>query len=446
MGSSGNSFGAKRLRRAVFGTAGLKFFYLATQFATGVLLARLLGAETLGVYAFYFAVIQVIAIVAQAGFPLYLVRAVARARESNDIAGGTALTASAICVVIFVSFLIYGALYCLKDIFAVEWFVNNSEFYSAVYLILPLAMIPTIAGALKGAGKIIQGQIPDLAVRPILFFFLVGGIYYLGSAVTVAEVFYVQFLALLVALVVALFSLSLEMKFFGRQALVSVRPIRALKSGSVYLLLAGAQVINYQTSVLLLGILASPTEVGLYRVGLQVSDALGVVLFAVSAVIAPQIARFHAREDWASVQRLVVISHRAAAAALLPFTLLAVFYGEEMLVLILGADYQGASEALTILVLGKLFYATVGFSGIALSMLGRPGVAAVVTFSSLLVNILLGLLLVPDYGAIGAAISTALSLLIVNVVSLRWMRSRTGRGFSAFARIKSAVKDSKFNE
>jgi len=307
-------------------------------------------------------------------------------------------------------------------------------------------MIPTIAGALKGAGKIFRGQTPDLAVRPVLFLIFLIGLFFLAPAYTLSEIFLFQFLALFVALVYALFSLNMEVKIFGSESLGAIHPVRALKDGSVYLLLAGAQVINYQASVLLLGVLAAPSEVGLYRVGLQISDGLGVVLFAISAVIAPQIARFHAKEDWDAVQRLVVTSHRAAAAFLLPFAVLVAWYHQEILILLFGNEYQDASEALVILVLGKLFYSTVGFSGIALSMLGRPGVAAVVTLSTLLANILLGLLFVPNYGAMGAAISTTLSLFVVNMVSLRWMRAKTGRGFSAFACIQGVVKDVKLHE
>src|SRR5690606_35627082 len=63
-----------------------------------------------------------------------------------------------------------------------------------------------------------------------------------------------------------------------------------------YLLLAGTQILNSQIDILMIRIVASQVQVVLYRVALQMSDGLGVVLFAISVVIAPRVARLYAQD------------------------------------------------------------------------------------------------------------------------------------------------------
>jgi len=199
------------------------------------------------------------------------------------------------------------------------------------------------------------------------------------------------------------------------------------------MLLSGAQVLNYHTGVVVLGILTSQEDVGLYRVAVQVADGLGMVLIAIAATITPHLARLHARGDWAGLQKVLVNCHRAGVAVLLPAAVMLAIKGETILALVFGPAYTAAARTMAILVLGKTAYASVCFSGAALSMFGLASVATLTTAIAALANVALNLLLVPRLGLEGAAIASAVSSLTTTSVCIAWMRVRYGIGFSAFA-------------
>lgn len=186
----------------------------------------------------------------------------------------------------------------------------------------------------------------------------------------------------------------------------------------------------------MLGVLTTQEQTGLYRVAVQVIDGLGIVLFAISAAIAPQLARLHAQTDWPSIQRILVYSHRAAVLVILPAALVIAGFGRELLTLVFGEEFSAAAGALEILALGKVAYASVGFAGLALSMLGHAGAAAIITLATVMINITLNLYLIPHYGIEGAAVATVVSTFSVNVASQVWIRQVFSRNFSAFALIR----------
>ena len=66
------------LLRGVLGSGVLKIFHTLLILATAILLARTLGPEGYGIYAFAYALATLIAIPAQMGLPTLVVREVAR--------------------------------------------------------------------------------------------------------------------------------------------------------------------------------------------------------------------------------------------------------------------------------------------------------------------------------------------------------------------------------
>jgi len=271
-------------------------------------------------------------------------------------------------------------------------------------------------------------------IKPVLLVTALSAVHLFRVPLAVSDALNIQILAALCALFAALLSLRTYMPA-GPWRQTPSAMLREARESRHFLLLAGGQVLNYQTNMLLLGVLASPTEVGLYRVALQLVDGLGIAMLAISVVIAPQLARLHAKDDWGKIQRVLVLSHRAAVVVMLLPVGVILMFGSSLLELIYGTEYVAAQTALSILSVGKIMYATVGFSGLALGMLGRPGFAAVITFTTVGSNMLLGLLLIRPFGVQGAAVAAAVSMFAANTYALLWLNKQSGRGFAAFSRL-----------
>ncbi len=423
-----------QLLRGSLGSAGIKAIYFLVQFSVGVILARVLGPKALGIYAFIMALVHLFVVLSQFGFPAFLVRSIAVNRSSGNYAELKGLILGAGQIVLILSLLL--------SFMAFLWLVRPGQTTNDIYasaLIVALLLLPflsltaTFSGATRGLGNVIISQLPESIIRPTIFLILLLLIVRLGATLEAKEALMTYACSALIAMAS---SMILLRHCLSREIWLATPIIKHrewMRQSFPFLLLAGAQVLNHHIDVLMLGVMTAQEQVGLYRVAIQVADGLGITLFAISVVIAPQLARLHALSDWSRIQKVLVYSHRGGALVMLPLGVTLAVLSIPFLTFIFGEKYSTASGALEILVLGKIAYATVGFVGLALSMLGRAGVAAVITFLTVIINVTLNALLIPRYGIEGAAMATVISQFGVNLATMCWMWNQMSRNFSAFA-------------
>jgi len=428
-----------RLLRGGAGSAAIRASYIALQFAVGVILARLLGPESLGLYAYAIALAQLLAISAQFGFPAFLVRQIAVYRAETAVPQIKGLLVGSMQMTLLLSLTIAVAGAALLPVLAPGLGQGHDTVVILGVSLVPLFALASVsAGALQGLGHPVLSQVPEQLIRPTL---LLSGlaILTLSQAKLTAEMaLSMQIGASLLALVVGIWTLVAQTGPAVRKAAAAMHRTQWVRQSFPFLLLSGAQVLNNQINIILLGALAPQSEVGYFRVAVQVTDGLTVALIAISIVIAPQIAGLHARADLSNLQRVLVLSHRAATLIVLPLALALTAFGADFLTLVFGKEFRPAADSMSILALGKIAYATVGFGGLALSMMGRAGVAAVITLGTAALSALLALVLIPIYGMTGAAIAATTGQLLVNFGSVIWIRKVYGRDLSAFGRLPRA--------
>lgn len=431
---AGNTIGAQMLRSGI-GSMGVKIAYISVQFAVGVMLARTLGPEALGAYAFIIALVQLLVIAAQFGFPAYLVRAVAVARAKEDYAELGSLILGAQQIVLgFALLLVTGAGLWIWAAGSAFDGIPSSALLVGLLLVPLQALCPTRGAAIRGFGHVVYGQLPDEIVRPVVFLTVLTALYVFNIVLTPERALLAHASALFVALAFAGVILDRIGRASGSCASGKMRRTEWLRESFPFLLLGGTQVLNYQTDVLMLGLLATQEAIGHYRVALQISEGLGVILIALSATMAPQLARLHTQQDWSKLQRLLIYGHRAGTIALLPLGMGVAFFAAPLVVLVFGSDYLPAAPVLAILALGKVAYASVAFSGLALSMMGRAGTAALATSATMVMNIALNLLLIPHYGVEGAAIATAISQFVLAAGTVLYLQIAMDLKVSLFHR------------
>ena len=80
-----------------------------------------------------------------------------------------------------------------------------------------------------------------------------------------------------------------------------------------------------------------------------------------------------------------------------------------------GPNYYKSKHALLILLSGQIINSLSGSVALYLNMTGRQKILLYFLIVSALANIVLNLILIPKYGMVGAAISTAFSLILWNL-------------------------------
>jgi O-antigen/teichoic acid export membrane protein len=182
------------------------------------------------------------------------------------------------------------------------------------------------------------------------------------------------------------------------------------------LLVNSMSLIMGWTDVLVLGMYRDAGEVGVYGIALRLSLLTAFVLSAVNVVVAPQFAALHAQGDVAALKRLAQQSALWTSAAAAP-AILVLLLVPDLILQIFGPQFKEGAGALRILAIGQLVNVATGSVGMLLVMTGHEKVMRNIVAASAALNLLANFLLVPRYGALGAATSTALSLAFMNIVS-----------------------------
>jgi O-antigen/teichoic acid export membrane protein len=189
-------------------------------------------------------------------------------------------------------------------------------------------------------------------------------------------------------------------------------------------LLSGMQIINTQADVVMLGLFTTSEEVGVYRAATQGAMLVVFFLSAINLVIAPYISQLSTAGKKEQLQRLATTSARATLLAAAPVAAAFVLFGEPILSIVFGEEFAPGHVPLAILCVGQLVNAAAGSVGMLLNMSGHERDTARGVAVATVTNVILNLILVPRLGMTGAAIATAVTLVIWNALLCRqvWVR------------------------
>ena len=169
--------------------------------------------------------------------------------------------------------------------------------------------------------------------------------------------------------------------------------------------------------------------VAVFRAVLPIARLNEAVTESFRLLFTPAAARFFARDDRASMEELYW--QTAAWVSLLSFPLFAVtfFLAEPLSVFLFGQPYAGAGKVLAILSLGYFFHAAMGFNTLTLRVFGNVRTIVGIDLITASLSLVLTALVVPLYGAAGAALAMGGTLIIQNVL-YQWVLARV-TGISA---------------
>ncbi len=194
-------------------------------------------------------------------------------------------------------------------------------------------------------------------------------------------------------------------------------PVREIAAFSLPLLVSDAMFVVLNTSdVVILGHTAGAAAVASYRAVLPVARLNQVVMNSFSLLFAPLMARLWARGDRHALTE--AYWQTAAWVTVLTFPVFAVTLGlaEPLTVALFGERYADAGTYLWILALAFYFNAILGFNGVTVKMIGRVWLSAGTAAVALAFNLIANLVLIPRFGALGAAWGTAASISFYNLL------------------------------
>jgi O-antigen/teichoic acid export membrane protein len=170
-------------------------------------------------------------------------------------------------------------------------------------------------------------------------------------------------------------------------------------------------VVLYSSDVILLGHFREASEVAEFTVVQPAARLNELVFSSFLLLFTPAAARLFARVDREGLNELYW--RTAVWIAVLSFPVFALTFAlaDPLTSLLFGARYEESGLFLSLLALGWYFQAAFGFSAATLMVSGKVLHMAVIYALAVVVNLALNLLLIPRYGALGAALGTSLTLI-----------------------------------
>jgi O-antigen/teichoic acid export membrane protein len=175
------------------------------------------------------------------------------------------------------------------------------------------------------------------------------------------------------------------------------------------LMISGAQIILAKADIIMVGALMSPTEAGKYAVASLLAGLVTFLIGTANQVIAPTISQLFSQNRIENLQRMVSMSALVINALTLPLVIVLLVFGRDLLQLF-GVEFADQYNVLTVLMIGQIVIVLWGSVGYLLTMTEYQVMASWIVGGSSILNIVLNFILIPQFGLIGAAVATSVTV------------------------------------
>jgi O-antigen/teichoic acid export membrane protein len=401
-----------------------------------LVIARIVGVDAYGVYAYVFAWMVVLAYFSTLGFDVGLLRFVPayEAERAWPLLQGVIQYAQRRAAFVGLSVIFIG-------ICVVKAWASSPELLStflAGFALVPiLALLRIRCSVVRAFGGVVSALVPDRVIRDGTLIGLLA-VASLGLGWTVNAPFVM--VATLISSVLGLVCAGLAMRCRRPRAIDDILPaydVAAWRRAAIPLVILGAtEALMNRSGVILLGWIADTKNAGIYSLAFNIALVVTLPRIAVNTLFAPVISDLYARRDKETMQVLITRASSWTFCAGICIAA-ALFVLAEPLLAWFGAGYEAGVPALRILLISQVMAASAGSQLYVMTMTGHERSAAVLLVSCAIGNAAASAVLIGLFGLGGAAIGTAVSLVVWNVAMalFLWRRLNLVPGVLAIFRI-----------
>lgn len=392
----------------------------------GILLARILGADGYGIYAYAIAWVGLLSMPSVLGLDQVLVRHVAAYSEKRSWAplkglirfsSGLGLATGLVVGVVSV---------------AVVASLSGMERELQLTLWVTFIVLPAIVGvqlwqaALRGLDRPARGVLLEGVTYPVCLLAFSCVLYLvIGPEITAPHVALANATAWLITFVLGATLLLLNIPAPVRQAVPSYEKSMWLDMVPPLVFIGLVTHILLRASVIVMGIVSTTADVGIYTAA---SGAAGTIQFVEEAMMlagASLFSRIYASGNTEELQRFVTLVCRAILGFTLPVYVV-FMVGAPWIMGIFGDEFVRGAGVMRLLTTTHLLGNLGGFVMVMLYMVGRPRDVAVAVGFAAALSVVLSLLLIPKFGILGAGIASGVSLLLLKATLVVVLYKRVG--------------------
>lgn len=419
--------GDRSLARRAAGTAFLiRIVSAALAYASQVVLARWLGTHEFGIFVYVWTWVMMLGGAVDLGLASSAQRFIpnyteARATEQlrGFLSGSRWLafaTATALSVIAFSVLRLFE-----------PWLDDHTFIPLAIAcLILPMyGLLHVQDGIARSYNWINLALAPPFIIRQVLLLVLLGTAHVLGYRIDATTA--------IIASAISIWVTALgQMIFLNRRLAAAIGKGEKIYEVGRWVAISlpmfmvdGIYLLLMYVDVLMLKQFRSPDEVAIYYAGAKTLALVAFVYFAVVAASSHKFAEYFTTGDRTRMTAFLADSIRWTFWPSLIATIVILAFGLPMLRLF-GEQYVQAYGVMFVLALGFMVRAAIGPGERFLNMLGEQKICAVIVGIAFATNIASGLLLIPELGMMGAAISTTAAFMVESVLIFIVAKKRLG--------------------
>lgn len=180
-----------------------------------------------------------------------------------------------------------------------------------------------------------------------------------------------------------------------------------------------------QADKILIGFYLNPHQVGIYSVAAALVAFVPVVLQSVNQIFSPTIAHLHARGEREVLGQMFQTLTKWILGFTLPLAAVMILFARPLMQ-IFGPEFEAGWPILIIGTTGQLINCAVGSVGYLLLMSGKQRTLMKIQIVMAAATVLLNVLFIPRFGILGAAAAGAITTILTNVWSLVSVRAGLG--------------------
>ncbi len=405
-------------RKSLFETIAafsIKIVGAALSFAFSIVLARTYGAAGVGQFGLAITTLTIATVVSLVGLDYVLIRTVSGDIGAGrvDLARGTIRTVTKIVIATTAIVWTVMTLIALPTMNTRFDMAEDSAVLTAVTIgLLPFVLMRVASSSLRSTGRVLLAQALDGPIPMALAMLCLSASLLLGLAVSIVVASWIYIGALSLVVVVGLGIYAHSVRNWPPPARVKALPL--LKQGWPIFAVAVTGFVVDWFILIVLASSNSAVEVGQFRTAWQITSLLNLVVVSFDAVAGPRIAAAWRRGDidqigsmWRQAVLIIMVMSVPVIAVLFAWPQLALG--------VFGEEFKAADSALRIMLVGQLVNVVTGPVGSILIMTGREKLSFAYSSSATVLAVILGLILIPQLGLVGAALTSAATICFRNL-------------------------------
>lgn len=405
------------------GSLGIKMIAALVGVILSIVLARYLGVADLGIYFLSINIINIAVIFTKMGLDNSLIKYASYYYSVKDWMKIKGLHRQMINLVLLTAIPATLIICLVSEVIATHVFYEP-KLAVAIKLftlaIIPISLIDLYSQLFKGIDKIKIGMFMQSMPLQILIL----GILLIFSIFIPLNLQRVIIFYVLSSFCVLILCYFLWLKFVPYDAKAikgSFSRDELLKTSIPLMWVASLNLVLSYMDSFMIGIFMSSADVGLYNVAAKVVLLSSMILVAINGVVSQ---KFSVYWETNNHKKLEYLAQSSTCYLFIISTIVLLFFVifNQYILGIYGQEYIVAWPVLFVLAFAQFVVLATGPVASLLMMTGNGSFHKNNTFVSAVINFILNLLFIPFFGIIGAAVATAISLVVKNVLAVIYVK------------------------